>query len=185
MKNYCRSQFFYSWIPHRWSVIATNVSCPRRFFSVKLQNYSVELSHFSPLLLHVIAPFDFSLCFRLQDGSSATPELTKTREKERKSPVKGVLVCDTLRASVVICVIYHINHTCAVILICPTGIMFAVRVSAAHPRAEPSPASNSIWYSLIYRRHTDKSVRSAEMGCTRNLTARVVGTYCSKIQKRH
>lgn len=94
----------------------------------------MELSYFSSLLLHVISLFDFSLCFRPQDGSSASPELTKTREKERKSPVKGVLVCDTLRATVVICVIDHIKHTCAVILICPTGIMFVVRVSAAHPQ---------------------------------------------------
>lgn len=88
----------------------------------------------SPLLLHVIALFDFSLCFRPQDGSPASPELTKTREKERKSPEKGVLVCDTLRVTVEICVLYHINHTCAMILICPTGIMFVVGVSAAHPQ---------------------------------------------------
>lgn len=88
----------------------------------------------SPLLLHVISPLDFNLCFRAQDGSPASPELTKTKEKERKSPEKGVLVCDTLRVTVVICVIHHINHTCAVILICPTGNMFVVRVSAAHPQ---------------------------------------------------
>lgn len=96
--------------------------------------HSNTVSEISPLLLHLISLFDFSLCFRPQDGSSASPELTKTTEKERTSPVKGVLVCDTLRVTVVIDVIHHINHTCAVILICPTGIMFVVRESAVHPQ---------------------------------------------------
>lgn len=83
-----------------------------------------------------------------QDGSSASPELTKTREKERKSPVKGALARDSLRVAVVICVIYHIKHTCAAILIRTAVIMFGVRLSAAHPRGR-AVASDS--FSMIYR----------------------------------